>query len=225
MKKLLALSVVLVALAMTETSYGIIDDDDGTVSYVAVYKGTIKSSKTVVDVNDANSLLPLAVCGYWAVGFDDPNGEVIDSNAVIYDAKKKCYKKTQDSVISFYPLDPCNAKVFAFILDGDDGMAQIVAVGKGNLTKVYDDPNLALRKYVPKTLTGAGILVSYAPFDPDYAYTGGVTMSLILDSKLTIQANSTPYDVNEIIDSVIVPQLTAKDPHGWTNWPGTSTWD
>jgi len=215
MKKLLALSVVLIALALAGTSYG-------TATYVAVYKGTIKSSKVVVDVHDTNTLLPLAISGYWALEFDDPNGEVVNSNSVIYDAKKKYYKKTQDAIMAYPPTDPCNAKVFVFVLESNDGMAELMAIGKGKPTKVYDDPNLALRKYVPKTLTGGGLFVSYAPFDPDHGYNGAVTISMVLDTKMTIQANSTPYDVNEMIDSVIVPQLTAKDPHGWTNWPSTS---
>jgi len=216
MKKLLALSAVLIALVLAETSYGLS-------TYVAVYKGTIKASNVVVDVHDTNSLFPLAVSGYWAMKIDDSNGEVVESNSVIYDAKKKYYKKAQDAIMTYLPTDPCNAKVFVFILDGDEGIAELMAVGKGKPTKVYNDPNLALRKYVPKTLTGGGLLISYAPFDPNHAYTGAVTMSMILDSKITIRANSAPYDVNEIIDRVIVPQLTARNPREWTNWPSTST--
>jgi len=214
MKKLLALSAVLIALVLAETS------DAST--YVAVYKGTIKASNAVVNVNDTNSLFPLAVSGYWAMKIDDSNGEVVEANSVTYDAKKKYYRKAQNAIMAYPPTDPCNAKVFVFILEGDEGIAELMAVGKGKPTKVYDDPNLALRKYVPKTLTGGGLFVSYAPFDPNHAYNGAVTISMTLDTKITIQANSHPYNVDEIIDRVIVPQLTARNPGGWTNWPSTS---
>lgn len=77
------------------------------------------------------------------------------------------------------------------------------------------------RKYVPKTLNGGGFLGSYALFDPAQTYSGAMTISMIFDPKLTIQANSPPYYNNDtIIDDVIVPSLTAKDPGGWTSWPG-----
>jgi hypothetical protein len=214
MKKLLALSVVLAVFALAQTSYG------GGSGYVVVYKGTIKASKTIVDVNDTNSILSNTVNGYWAMTII-PDGTVFDSNAVIYDAKKKYYKITQDASSFVPPVDPCHVKILAFGL-GDEGILELVAVGKCSLTKVYDDPNIALRKYVPRKLNGGGFIGSYALFDPAQTYSGSMTISLVFDPKLTIQANSPPYyTADTIIDDVIVPELISKDPSGWTSWPGS----
>lgn len=82
MKKLLALSVVLAVFAIAETSYGM--------GRILVYKGTIKASKMVFDVNDTNNFVPLSIQGYWAVGvvYSGSEAFVIDSNVVIYDKKK-----------------------------------------------------------------------------------------------------------------------------------------
>jgi hypothetical protein len=214
MKKLLALSVVLAVFVLSQTSYG------GGSAFVVVYKGTIKASKTVVDINDTNSLSSCVVHGYWAIAINTSTGDVYDSNAVIYDAKQKYYKKTQDASLFTPPVDPCNVRILAFGLGSDDGILEIVAVGKCKLTRIYDDPNRALRQYVPSGFNGGGFLGSYAIFD--HAYSGGLTISMVLDPKLTIQANSVPYyNVHEMIDEVIVPRLTVKDPNGWTSWPGS----
>jgi hypothetical protein len=212
MKKLLALSVVLAVLALAQTSYG------GGSAFVVVYKGTIKASKTIVAVNDTNSVLSSTIKGYWALAIT-PDGTVFESNGVIYDAKKKYYKKTQDASAFIPPVDPCNVRILAFS-PGGEGILELLAVGKCSLTKVYADSALA-KKYIPKNLNGGGFLGSYAFFDPDETYTGAMTISMIFDSKLTLQASSPPYyTVDSIIDDVIVPNLIAKDSSGWTNWPG-----
>jgi hypothetical protein len=212
MKKLFALSVVLAMFALAQTSYG------GGGGYVVVYKGTIKASKTIVDVNDTNSVLSSTIKGYWALAINS-DGTVSESNGVIYDAKKKYYKITQDASTFIPPVDPCNVRILAFS-PGGEGILELLAVGKCSLTKVYAD-SAFVKKYVPKTLNGGGFLGSYAFFDPAQTYTGAMTISMIFDSKLTLQVNSPPYPtVDTIIDTVIVPNLIAKDPSGWTNWPG-----
>jgi hypothetical protein len=215
MKKLLALSVVLAVFAMAQTSYG------GGSAFVVVYKGTIKAPKTIVDINDNNSLLSVAANCYLALAINTSNGTVSESNSVIYDAKKKYYKITQDACVFVPPVDPCNARILGFGLSDNKGMLELMATGKCKLTKVYTDPNRALMRYVPQTLNGGGFLGSYALFDTTQPYSGAMTISLILDPKLTIQANSPPYyNADAMIDGVIVPKLTAKDPSGWTSWPG-----
>jgi hypothetical protein len=214
MKKLLALSVVLAVFALSQTSYG------GGSAYVVVYKGTIKASKTIVEIDDTNLLSSCVVQGYWALAINSSNGTLYDSNAVIYDAKKKYYKKTQNASLFNQPVDPCKVRILSFGLGSDDGVLDIVAVGKCKLTRIYSDPNRALRQYVPSGFNGGGFLGSYAIFDT--AYSGGLTISMVLDPKLTIQANSAPYyNVHDMIDDVIVPRLTVKDPNGWTSWPGS----
>jgi hypothetical protein len=213
MKKLLALSVLLAVFALAETSYG------GGSGYVVVYKGTIKASKTIVDVNYTTSVLSTTVNGYWALTINTADGTVFNSNSVIYDAKKKYYKKTQDAASFIPPVDPCNVKILVFALADDEGILEVMAVGKCKLTKVYSEPNLDMRKYVPTTLNGGGFLGSYAIFYQRYS--GALTISMTLDSKMTIQANSIPYySADDMIDNVIVPKIIAKDPSGWISWPG-----
>lgn len=129
MKKLLVLSVVLAVFALVQTSYG------GGSGYVVVYKGTIKASKTIVDVNDTNAMLSSTVKGYWALTIL-PDGTVFDSNAVIYNANKKYYKTTQHASRFIPPVDPCNVKMLAFALGSDEGMLELIAVGKCSLTQV-----------------------------------------------------------------------------------------
>ena len=59
MKKILLFSVLLAALAWCQTVYGM--------GRILVYKGTIKASKSIFDVNDTNNFTSKTIQGYWVV--------------------------------------------------------------------------------------------------------------------------------------------------------------
>ena len=211
MKKLLVLSAMLAAFAFCATSYGV------STTRVLVYKGTIKTAKTIFDVNDTNNLLSGSIQGYWAVRVIDTGsskGQVVDSNAVVYNAKDKNYKVIPDSV-TINPYDPCRVVLLSFGVNDADGEAGFDVVGKGRLTKFTDDPATA-KDFVPTSMKGTGLIANYDFFDPDYTDSGPVTASITLDSTLTRKANSDPNTVDGVINTVVA-QLTRKG--GWREWP------
>ena len=186
--------------------------------YVLVYKGSIRSAKTIYDINDTNDLLSRLIRGYWAVDINDSgvdNGAVLDSSAVVYNARNKDYKVVRDGII-IDPHDPCRVELFNFNLADADGEAWFDVVGKGRLKKVYDDPDKTLRKYVPIRMKGGGFIDNYNYFDPVYTDTGVVTASIRLNSKLTRNANSNGDNVDHVINDVVT-QLIRRG--GWTEWP------
>lgn len=65
-------------------------------------------------------------------------------------------------------------------------------------------------------MTGTGFISNYDFFAPDQTYSGPILVTLTLDPKLTLQANSKNYDVDETLNN-IVDALTAKGT--WHNWP------
>ena len=187
---------------------------------ILIYKGTIKASKTIFDVNDTNNLLSGSIQGYWMVDVLDSGdfkGAVLDSTAIVYDAKEKYYKVIPDS-IDIDPYDPCKVVMLAFTATDPEGETSFDVVGKGKLTKYSDDP-AAEKDFVPTSLKGAGGLHIYDFFDPAFTCSGPVTASLKLDSKWTrhVNANIGDYANVDAVADDIVTELTAKG--GWTNWP------
>jgi hypothetical protein len=165
-----------------------------------------------------NYLLSKSIRGYWAVDINDSgvdNGAVLDSSAVVYCARSKDYKVVRDGIV-IDPHDPCHVELLNFNVADADGEAWFDVVGKGRLKKVYDDHSRALRKYVPMRMKGGGFIENYNYFDPVYTDTGIVTASIILNSKLTRNANSNGDNVDQVINDVVT-QLTRRG--GWTEWP------
>jgi len=219
MKKLPVLLAIVAALALNSTSYGTIIS-----VRTLVYKGSIKASKTIFDVNDTNNLVSGTIQGYWAVtirdvgsGISDVStgkGTVVDSNAVVYDAKNKFYKVIPDAMSSD-PCDPCHVVVLSFEATDAEGDTSFDVVGKGKLTKYSNDTD-ATKDFVPASLKGGGGFYNYDFFTPAYTFSGPGTVSLTLDTKWTRVANSDSYDYDNIIND-IVTELTRNG--GWTNWP------
>jgi hypothetical protein len=211
MRKLPALCVLLAVFAWSATSYG------RPSGHVLVYKGTIKASKSIFDVNDTNNLLSSSVKGYWAVDVADTGtdkGQVIDSNAVIYDTREKYYKVISDT-ISIDPFDPCGVVMLSFEMTDVDGEAWFDVVGKGKLTKFSNDAGVA-KDFVPTSLKGTGLFLRYDIFDPAFTLSGPITVTMMLDSARTRAANPYINTVDDVIND-IVTQLTSKG--GWTPWP------
>jgi hypothetical protein len=218
MKKSLVLCVLLAAFAWTSTSYGM--------GRVLVYKGTIKASNTVFDVNDTNNFAPLSVQGYWVVEliytdvnehtgvYDDYYAFSGDSNAVIYDKKREWIKMIPESLGTDW-YDSRHIGLFSFDASDADGSFAFDVTGKGKLIKDSNDPIIP-KTYVPTTLKGAGLVTNFDFFTPFETYSGPVTVTLTLDTKLTLEANSNGYDVDETLNNII-DKLTAKGT--WANWP------
>jgi hypothetical protein len=207
MKKLLALSVVLAVFAMAETSYGM--------GRILVYKGTIKASKMVFDVNDTNNFVPLSIQGYWVVGvaYTDSYAAVYDSNVVIYDKKKEWLKIIPNSV-TIDPCDPCRIEILSFSASDADGYVSFNVAGKGKLIKDSNSPTTP-KSYIAASMTGTGFISNYDFFAPDQTYSGPILVTLTLDPKLTLQANSNNYSVDETLNNIVntLPRGT------WHNWP------
>jgi hypothetical protein len=211
MRRLLVLSALLAAFAWSSTSYG------APSIRTLVYKGTIKASKTIFDVNDTNNLISKSIQGYWMVTIVDTGtheGLVYDSNSVVYDARNKYYKLIPECM-SADPCDPCHIVLLSFEVTDAEGNASFDVVGKGKLTKYSNDTD-ATKDFAPTSLKGAGLVDNFDFFDPDETYSGPVTVSLTLDSGWTRYANSGSYFYGNIIHD-ITAELTRKG--GWTNWP------
>jgi hypothetical protein len=211
MRKLVVLSALLAVFALAQTAYGLIS------VRTLVYKGTIKASKSIFDVNDTNNLTSGTIQGYWAVTIrttGSNRGSVYDSNAVVYDAKNKFYKIIPDAM-TIDPCDPCHVTLLNFEATDAEGQAWFDVVGKGKLTKYSNDPGDA-KDYVATSLKGTGFINHYDFFDPNNTYSGPMTAALTLDSRWTIYANAGAYDFYETIND-IVASLTSKG--GWTKFP------
>ncbi|MGA2093411.1 MAG: hypothetical protein ABSH16_08405 [Sedimentisphaerales bacterium] len=208
MKKLTVILVLLAAFAWCQTSYGM--------ARVLVYKGTLKASKMVIDVNDTNNYVPLAVQGYWVmtVIYDSGIAAVVDSNSVIYNKKLEWVKVIPDAVI-MDPCDPCRIEIMHFTAEDADGSVSFDVTGKGKLTKDSNDPANP-KSYVATTMNGTGYISNFDFFTPNKTYSGPFTVTLTLDPKLTFEANSGNHSANETLNGII-DKLTAKGT--WANWP------
>lgn len=207
MKKLLVLSVVLAVFAMAEISYGM--------GRILVYKGTIKASKMVFDVNDTNNFVPLSIQGYWVVrvSYFGNYASLTDSNAVIYDKKKEWLKIIPDSV-TIDPCDPCRIEMLSFYASDADGHVSFDVTGKGKLIKDSNDPNTP-KSYIAASMNGTGLISNYNFFVPFQTYSGPILVTLTLDPKLTLEANSSHYSVDETLNNII-DKLTTKGT--WANF-------
>lgn len=211
MRKLVVMCVLLAAFIWPSVSYGF-----NFISRVLVYKGSIIASNTVFNVNDANNFVPLSVQGYWVVevGYSGSYAVAVDSNAAIYDKKKEWIKIIPNSV-TIDPCDPCQIEMLSFTAADTSGSLTFDVTGKGKLTKDSNDPNNP-KTYVATSMKGTGLLTNFDLFTPSDIYSGPFTVTLTLDPKLTFEANSKNYDVNETLNN-IVDNLTAKGT--WHNWP------
>jgi hypothetical protein len=213
MRKLLVLSAMLAAFAISSASFG-------ATNRTLVFKGTIKASKTLFDVNDTNDLFSRTIKAYWAVqvSTDDlDKGSVLDSSAVLYDTRMKYYRVVPDC-ISIDPCDPCGVVMLSFNAADDDGQMSFYAVGEGRLLKYSNDGAVA-RDYTPKILKGTGTLLGFAVFDPTETVSGPITVKMTLDAALTKAANPDLYYPDDIIN-YIVTQWTSNG--GWREWPASS---
>jgi hypothetical protein len=212
MRKLPVAFVLLAVFAWSQVAYALPPS-----TRVLVYKGTIKASNSIFDVNDTSRLFSGSVKAYLAVRVADSGaykGEVVDSNAVVYDTKDKYYKVIYN-VVTIDPCDPCGVVMFSFNPTDEDGRMSFYAVGKGKLTKFSNDAAVA-KDYVPMTLKGTGLLNNYDFHDPNYTCSGPITVTMTLDSARTKAANPNISTVDEIINDVVTG-LTSKG--GWREWP------
>ena len=217
MRNLLAVLIVLAVLGVCMPSYGAINSGH----YILVYKMSLKASKTLFDVNDTNSLLSGSVAGFLALDINEPNREVIDSNAVFYIAKEKAYKVIPGGV-AINPHDPCKAELLSLAVADPEGEFYIDAAGKGKAVKIYEpnraDANTLVKVYVPVAMKGSSTLYSFDVVLPGATESGTGVASLILDSKKTSKYNSGGNTVDEAINDIIT-NLIKKDPNAWTKEP------
>jgi hypothetical protein len=213
MKKYLVLPALLAMFVWSQSSYGM--------ARILVYKGTIKASKSIVDVNDTNKLISETIKCYWVVSTYTttfPKGSLQDSRCIIYNTKDKYYKVMPNSA-DLDPYDPCRVVAMSFNPSDPDGEMWFDVVGKGKLIRFPNDPN-ATRDYVPTTLKGTGFIDHYDFFDPTDTYSGPVTVTLVLDTKLSVPnvsvltaGSTTPDDVvNNIVNRLTIAG-------GWFEWP------
>ena len=203
MRKLLASLTVLAVLSVCALSYGAIN----TGHYVLVYKGTLTASRTIFDINDTNNLIAGTIKGFWAVDINEPNHEVIDSNAVLYIQKDKIYNVIPDG-IAIDPHDPCFVELLTFgALDIDDGDLSIETVGKGKSIKIYDtnrlDPDTLVKKFAPMNMKGGGSSLAFSFVFADEAFSGTFAVAMTLDPALTKKANSDGNTVDGVTNSFI----------------------
>jgi hypothetical protein len=185
---------------------------------VVVYKGTIKARGSIFDVNDPTKLLSGTIKGYWAVrevNEGSYKGEIVDSNAVLYDSREKYYKVIPNS-ISTDPCDPCNIVMLSFSATDAEGSLSFYAVGKGKKAK-FSNVSHATKDYVTMTLKGGGLMNNYDVFNPENTMSGPITVNLTMDTAMTRLANTEPYTVDQIINLIIDNVITARG-GPWTQW-------
>jgi hypothetical protein len=217
MRRLVVSLVAAVVLSVCTLSYATPNSNHK----VLVYKGSLKTAKTLFDVNSfdtASGSLPY----YWAVDVCDATGSVLDSNAVFIGKYSSSYRVTADAV-TISPHDPCNIEMFILSTADADGTMVFRLTGKGKLTQVYDinktDPNTKVKKFVVTSLKGAGFFTSFNMFNPDPeedgTYSGTVTLSMTLDAKSTKKTNAAGGTVDDAINAIIA---TATKKGTWTRY-------
>ncbi len=207
MKKLLVISALLAAFAWGTISYA----GMAYTTRVIVYKGTIKASASIFDVNDPNKLFSDSIKVYWAVQEVNEGpykGDVVDSNAVLYNSRMKWLKRIPDAV-SMDPCDPCNIVMFVFNPIDADGEMLLYAVGRPKLAKLSND-TAAVKDYAAITLKGTGIMNKFDVFSSYYTMSGPVTVTMTMDTAKTRLANTAPYTVDEIINLIIDDVITVR---------------
>jgi hypothetical protein len=215
MRKLLVLSALLAVFASAQTAYGM--------GRVIVYKGTIKASKSVFDVNDTNNFLSTTIQAYWVINVvegGEYKGSLYTSSTVIYNPKLKWLKVMPDAIraIELDPYDPCRIVLFTYHQEDPDGSFSFNATGKGKLTKFSDDSATA-KDYVTTSFKGTGLVTNFDFFDPTDTYSGTVAVSMTMDSRWTryFNAGIGSYSTVEDIMNEIVANITSSG--GWWQWP------
>jgi hypothetical protein len=214
MRKLLVLSALLAAFAWGQAAYGM--------GRIIVYKGTIKASKSIVDVNDTNSFTSTTLQGYWVINEanapgDRDNGILLSGSVVIYNPKTKYYKIMPDT-IALEPHDPCKIIVLSFASTDPEGSMSFNMTGKGKLTK-YTSIRTTAKDYIVPAFTGTGVITNYDFLDTADTYSGAATISLKMDAAYTQYFNGrfdSYSDIGDVMDE-IVSDLTGGG--GWTQWP------
>jgi hypothetical protein len=184
-------------------------------SHVLFYKGTIKASNSIFDVNYTNNLLSKTLKGCWALEVsDDANtkGQILYSSALIYDTDQKDihlkYYKIATDHVGYSPYDPCRVVMLTFNPSDADGQAMFYLVGRGRLIKYSNNP-LTPKGFVPLTLKGNGVFDHFNMFDRNFTVLGPAEISMTLDMATTRKANAERYDAADMIDDAVT-QLTAK---------------
>jgi hypothetical protein len=184
-------------------------------SHVLFYKGTIKASKSIFDVNDTNDLLSKTLKGCWALEVsDDANtkGQILYSSALIYDTDQKDshlkYYKIITDKVGCSPYDPCRAVMLTFNPSDADGQAMFYLVGEGRLIKYSNNP-ITPKGFVPLALKGNGVFDHFNMFERNFTVSGPAEISMTLDMATTRKANAERYDAADMIDDAVT-QLTAK---------------
>lgn len=183
-----------------------------------VYKGTIKASKTLFDVNDTNNLHSETIKGYCVMTSSllPPPwlGFVSGSSSVIYDSRNKCYK-TIHYEIQTDLYDPCHVVLYHFETADDDGEFWFDVVGKGR-----PDPGSGpFTTFTPVTLKGTGFVRNFKFFNPDIAYTGPVTVTLTLSPKW-MRYHGDTGNSEGIAEGMLINAIKDEmKSRGWTEWP------
>jgi hypothetical protein len=215
MRKVLLFSILLAAFGWTQTVYGM--------GRVIVYKGTIKASKSVFDVNDTNNFLSTTAQAYWVINVLDAVGEfkgdLIDSSTVIYNPKTKWLKVMPAAInaITLSPHDPCRIVLLSYHQEDPEGSFSFYATGKGKLTKYSNDPNAA-KDYVTTSFKGTGLVTNFDFFDTADTYSGTVSVSMKIDSGWTryVNAGIDSYaNVDNVMDEIVANIISSG---GWWEW-------
>lgn len=182
---------------------------------VLVYKGTIKASKSLIDVNDTNNLVTNTTKILYVTQISESNDHfiILDHNAVIYDTRAKYYKLLSSG--SGQLIDNSHGAVMC-LLSSSSSNGNMIAFfsGKGKLTKYSNDPN-APKAYIPPAFNGSGWMIDYDIFDPNYKYEGTVSVSLKLDAAATRKASADANTPLEVVNDQI---SKFESQGGWTRW-------
>jgi hypothetical protein len=204
-------AALLAFLAFASASYAFI-----TYPKVLVYKGTIKSAKSLIDINDTKNLITNTTNIFYVMNVIDADANhtaINDSNTLIYNTKHKFYKLLSGSSGAIIG-DPCGVMLDILSSPGTSGSLTLFFTGKGKLMKYSNDPN-APKAYIPPTLDGTGWIVFYDMFDPAYQYSGPISVSLKLDLAATRKASA---DANTPLEVVTEQMDKFESKGGWTRW-------
>ncbi|GEM_PF-3570965 len=213
MKKIIVLTILLFSNCYAAEVY------DNPIR-ILVYKGTIKST-SFFDVNDTSRLVSQCIKGYWVIKFvcDGPSsGYILDANAIIFQTKPEKFYKVIPDEITIDPYDPGGVVMIHFNASDADGNMVFYATGKFKPVKYCNEPGID-KDLLPVCLTGTGNLDNFDLFDPAFTYSGPYCVKLVLDSRLTRQANTEiECSAGEILDE-LVEELDEKGFIGWPYYP------
>ena len=178
-----------------------------------VYKGTIKASKTIFNVDDTNNLLSASINGYWVMTYSYAGRYIspfYGSRSVMYDARAKCYKKVYYEIQTDL-YDPCHVVLYHFDATDVNGRLSFDVVGKGT----RDDRRYPV--YTPVTLKGTGFVENFRFFNSNTAYTGPVTVTMTLCRKLMEYSGEPHNSEGDVSNEIYNAILEDMDGRGWTD--------